>query len=138
VLALGYRELAPDVSVDHVLKWPRSEAERPKSLVFAGFLVLTCPLKPDSKSVVTELLQSNHKVCGHDLPGRQCSRQHGTRRAVLQHFFNFNIHSTSTFLQLQLQQKSALPLQHYSFNFNIINVTSTSFLQHPSRFYILP
>jgi cation-transporting ATPase 13A1 len=56
VLALGYRIIDKAESRD--LK--REDIER--SLNFGGFLVFDCDLKPDSKSVMKELIQSNHKV----------------------------------------------------------------------------
>jgi len=39
---------------------PRREVE--KELVFAGFLIFDCEMKPDSKSVMKELRQSDHSV----------------------------------------------------------------------------
>nr|CCA14384.1 GL18589 putative [Albugo laibachii Nc14] len=61
VLALGYRMLNTDGRVDYKnTKLSRAEAE--KDLIFAGFLVLHCPLKKDTKRTIRELLQSKHEV----------------------------------------------------------------------------
>ncbi|DBA04361.1 TPA: hypothetical protein N0F65_002123 [Lagenidium giganteum] len=60
VLALGYRELGSDVTYDNVNKLTRADVE--KDLAFAGFLVLNCPLKDDTKRVVRDLMISKHKV----------------------------------------------------------------------------
>eukprot|EP00566_Odontella_aurita_P003381 CAMPEP_0113584308 /NCGR_PEP_ID=MMETSP0015_2-20120614/33028_1 /TAXON_ID=2838 /ORGANISM="Odontella" /LENGTH=1570 /DNA_ID=CAMNT_0000489337 /DNA_START=20 /DNA_END=4732 /DNA_ORIENTATION=+ /assembly_acc=CAM_ASM_000160 len=40
-------------------RWSRSHLE--KDLIFAGFLVLDCPLKSDSKKVIRELTESGHR-----------------------------------------------------------------------------
>lgn len=60
VLAMGYRCLGADLTI---LQWKekgRDFIER--DLLFAGFLVLDCPLKPDSQSVIAELKRSGHDV----------------------------------------------------------------------------
>uniref|UniRef100_A0A183IPH8 Cation-transporting ATPase n=1 Tax=Soboliphyme baturini TaxID=241478 RepID=A0A183IPH8_9BILA len=59
VLALGYKELGV-LTLQEVKKISRSEIE--SGLVFCGFLVMTCPLKSDSKRVMQEILCSNHKA----------------------------------------------------------------------------
>jgi manganese-transporting P-type ATPase len=59
VLALAYRVL-PGASVAKVRSWPREEAEQ--QLSFVGFLVLSSPLKTDSKRTVKELQLSQHRV----------------------------------------------------------------------------
>lgn len=33
-----------------------------KNLIFAGFVVISCPLKPDTKAMVKEIVESSHKV----------------------------------------------------------------------------
>lgn len=33
-----------------------------KDLIFCGFLISECPVKPDTKRVIRELKQSNHQV----------------------------------------------------------------------------
>ena len=58
VLAMGYRKLG---SKDSALAWKkRGRAAVESGLVFAGFIVLDCPLKPDSKKVIKELRNSGH------------------------------------------------------------------------------
>jgi cation-transporting ATPase 13A1 len=60
VLALAYRELShEEISSSNSLKTlKRESAER--GLQFAGFLLLDCPVKPDSKPVISELSRSGH------------------------------------------------------------------------------
>jgi cation-transporting ATPase 13A1 len=60
VLAMAYREAGTIHKLQALKNLGRDSVER--RLLFAGFLVLDCPLKPDSKSVVTELQASGHKV----------------------------------------------------------------------------
>lgn len=60
VLALGIKELG-SITFQAAQDLKRDEAER--DLDFAGFIVTSCPLKKDSKSVVRELLGSSHQVC---------------------------------------------------------------------------
>lgn len=59
VLALGHRLLPPHVDIGTVRKWERSAVEC--DLIFAGFLILNCPLKSDTKYVISELQQSSHR-----------------------------------------------------------------------------
>ena len=45
---------------------PKTKPDRTEvedSLAFAGFLVLQCPLKPDTKPVIRELHRSGHRTC---------------------------------------------------------------------------
>jgi cation-transporting ATPase 13A1 len=60
VLALAYKTLLPHWLDGKGAKLPRTAAE--SGLTFAGFLIFDCDLKPDSRSVVRELRQSNHQV----------------------------------------------------------------------------
>jgi cation-transporting ATPase 13A1 len=40
---------------------PKDRGSLEKDMVFAGFLILECPLKPDSKHVIGELIRSGHE-----------------------------------------------------------------------------
>lgn len=60
VLAMGYKQLDTKTSLSEWKKLGRKVVEH--DLVFAGFLVLDCPLKPDSKRTIKELKQSGHKT----------------------------------------------------------------------------
>ena len=59
VLALAYKNLqrAPAETFTSI---KRDEAEC--DLIFCGFIVSECPLKPDTKRVIKELKESNHQV----------------------------------------------------------------------------
>jgi len=59
VLALGWRDLGPlPHSALRELKRDSVETE----LQFAGFVIISCPLKPDSKTVIKELVGASHQV----------------------------------------------------------------------------
>ena len=58
VLALGHKQLAPDVTVAKLKSLPRQDLE--KDMMFAGFIVLTCPIKTDTASVISDLKNSGH------------------------------------------------------------------------------
>ncbi len=60
VLAMGYKELSNKIAVSAWKKRGRDIIE--ENLIFAGFLVLDCPLKPDSRKVIKELRSSDHNV----------------------------------------------------------------------------
>ncbi|EDV58922.1 manganese-transporting ATPase 13A1 [Drosophila erecta] len=59
VLALGIKDLGT-LSAQRVREIKREDVEC--DLTFAGFVIISCPMKPDSKSVIKELIQSSHKV----------------------------------------------------------------------------
>ncbi|XP_055376470.1 endoplasmic reticulum transmembrane helix translocase [Condylostylus longicornis] len=59
VLALGIKEFGK-LETGAVRDIKREDVE--KDLDFAGFIIISCPLKPDSKKIVVELIQASHKV----------------------------------------------------------------------------
>jgi cation-transporting ATPase 13A1 len=48
------------MSQQDVNAYPREEAE--KDLLFCGFIIAECPLKPDTKNLIDELKASSHEV----------------------------------------------------------------------------
>ncbi|CAI5747188.1 unnamed protein product [Peronospora destructor] len=60
VLALGFRVLPVEISSDELRRKPRCELE--SALTFAGFMILDCPLKDDTKRTIRELMVSKHRV----------------------------------------------------------------------------
>ncbi|KAI8618780.1 hypothetical protein BC830DRAFT_1208454 [Chytriomyces sp. MP71] len=58
VLALGYR-VASDMKVSQIRDVSRETVE--SKLVFAGFLIFFCPLKPDSAAAIEMLNNSSHR-----------------------------------------------------------------------------
>ncbi|CAI5720851.1 unnamed protein product [Peronospora effusa] len=60
VLALGFRVLPVEYSSDELRQKPRCELE--SALTFAGFMILDCPLKEDTKRTIRELMVSKHRV----------------------------------------------------------------------------
>jgi magnesium-transporting ATPase (P-type) len=60
VLALAYRRLPAGRTLQQLRDLPRAELE--SGLTFAGFLIFDCDLKADSKSVIRELKNSDHRV----------------------------------------------------------------------------
>ncbi|CCX07594.1 Similar to Probable cation-transporting ATPase 1; acc. no. P39986 [Pyronema omphalodes CBS 100304] len=62
VLALAYKNMSTDgeLSIGKINDLEREQVE--SGLTFAGFLVLSCPLKPDAKKAVRMLNESSHRV----------------------------------------------------------------------------
>ena len=60
VLALGYRKLDLSVTMQDLRTITRDELE--SDLMFAGFVIISCPLKSDSKSVIKEIINASHSV----------------------------------------------------------------------------
>ncbi|CAD6998459.1 manganese-transporting ATPase 13A1 [Ceratitis capitata] len=59
VLALGIKEFG-NMDAQRVRELKREDVEC--DLIFAGFVIISCPIKPDSKSVIKELIHASHKV----------------------------------------------------------------------------
>jgi cation-transporting ATPase 13A1 len=59
VLALGIKEVG---SLSHQEIRDRKREDYEKDLEFAGFLVISCPLKPDTKAMIREIVDSSHAV----------------------------------------------------------------------------
>ena len=59
VLSLGYKELG-QLNHQEVRDLTRDDIEN--NLSFTGFVIISCPLKPDTKSVIKEILNSSHHV----------------------------------------------------------------------------
>jgi manganese-transporting P-type ATPase len=57
VLSLGYKEMG-NLTSQQLRELQRDDIE--SNLEFAGFLIISCPLKPDSKAVIKEIMSSSH------------------------------------------------------------------------------
>lgn len=62
VLALGYKYLSTDSELGQMRINNLRREEVEANLIFAGFLVLQCPLKDDAKQAVRMLNESSHRV----------------------------------------------------------------------------
>lgn len=58
VLAMAYRRVGTVHKIEEYKKRDFVESK----LTFAGFLVLDCPLKPDTKNVIAEIRESGHRM----------------------------------------------------------------------------
>lgn len=59
VLCLGYKELG-NLGHQEIRDLNREQVE--SELKFVGFVIISCPLKPDTKSVIKEILHSSHHI----------------------------------------------------------------------------
>jgi cation-transporting ATPase 13A1 len=59
VLALGYKYIEKNLSTSEINDLSRDSVE--SNLIFAGFIVFTCPLKDDAISSLKELNESSHR-----------------------------------------------------------------------------
>nr|CDJ92773.1 probable cation-transporting ATPase 13A1-like [Haemonchus contortus] len=59
VLAMGIKDL-PQTRLGELRDTKREVLET--NLRFAGFVVISCPLKPDTKAMIKEIVESSHKV----------------------------------------------------------------------------
>lgn len=59
VLALGWAELGR-LTTQELRELTREDVE--KKLKFAGFVIISCPLKTDSKNAIKEILNASHRV----------------------------------------------------------------------------
>lgn len=58
-MALGFREIGR-LSLQEIRDMTRDDLE--KELKFVGFVIISCPLKTDSKNVIKEILMASHRV----------------------------------------------------------------------------
>ena len=63
VLALARRELG-NLNHQQIREMSRENLER--NLEFVGFVIISCPLKPDSASAIKEIINSSHYVSSRD------------------------------------------------------------------------
>lgn len=60
VLALGHKNFSESMTPQDLRSLTREEVE--SDLTFAGFVIISCPLKPDSSSVIKEIINASHLV----------------------------------------------------------------------------
>lgn len=60
MIALGRKVLSGKTTIQEIKELKREEVE--KDLDFVGFAVITTPLKPDSKALIKEIMDSSHRV----------------------------------------------------------------------------
>lgn len=60
VLALGHKKLIGSMTSQDLRSLTRDEVE--KDLTFAGFVIISCPLKLDSSKVIKEIINASHMV----------------------------------------------------------------------------
>ncbi|KAK0091546.1 hypothetical protein PV326_003051 [Microctonus aethiopoides] len=60
VLALGYKKLTTPSTSQDLRSLTRDKLE--SDLIFVGFVVISCPLKPDSCTVIREIVNASHLV----------------------------------------------------------------------------
>jgi len=58
IMALGHKDLGSDISPREIRDMAREDAE--VDLIFDGFIVLSCPLKMDSKATIAEIKNASH------------------------------------------------------------------------------
>ncbi len=59
VLCLGYKELG-NLTHQEIRDMTREQIE--SELKFVGFVIISCPLKPDSRAVIKEIMHSSHYI----------------------------------------------------------------------------
>lgn len=106
---LGYREIGP-LSTQELRDLTREDIE--KDLKFAGFVIISCPLKIDSKVVIKELQYSSHKtvMITGDNPLTAChvaKELKFTTKTTL-----ILIQSKDTFMWQSIDEKESLPLDY--------------------------
>ena len=60
MIALAYKQLPEEPSAMQLRSMPRAEAE--SGLIFTGFAIFQCPLKPESEPALRMLRDSSHQV----------------------------------------------------------------------------